>query len=182
MTEREGTARLEPGQVGRGEHAQHAPVRLDDDDVVGARVEHLDDRVDGDALRADLHRRLDDPRNGVLRRHPAGDDALAQDGVREDREVLAVANEDRRAVLVGHRLRGPADRDAALAENGRAGDQLGDPDRSELRHRMHDMTGLHEAPPQRRRQAGDARRPREQLERLLARDEQAARSPRGPGR
>ena len=111
MAEGERAARLEPGEVGRREHAEHVPRVVDDDDVVGAGVEHLDDRVDGDPLGPDLTRRgRTISETGLLGRHLAGDDALAQHGVGEDREVVAVADEDRRRVVVGHQLRRAPDR------------------------------------------------------------------------
>ena len=118
MAEGERAARLEAGEVGRREHAEHARALVDDDDVVGAGVEHLDDGVDRDALGPDLTAGRDDQRDGALRRHLAGDDALAQHGVGEDREVVAVADEDRRRVVVGHQLRRAADRHVASQNTG----------------------------------------------------------------
>ena len=182
MAQGERAPRLEARQVGGRQHAEHLPRCIDDHDVIGARSEHLDDRVHGDAIRPDLQRPRDDARDGAFGRHLARDDALAQDRVGEDRQILAVADEDRRrAVLVHHLGRAP-DRRVRIGEDRRAADQVGDPDRPELRQRVDRVPGLHEAVPVRRREIADAGRASEDCERLIAPDQPAHGPLAGPDR
>ena len=165
--------------------AEYLTRGVDDGDVIGSPVEHLDHRVDCDPLRPDLHGRLHDARDGALGRDLARDDPSPQDGVREDRQVLSVADEDRRAVVGRHQLRGAPDRDRALAEERGAGDQLGHADRPELGHRVHHVARPHEPVAERSREVGGSGRPGVERQRLLSRDEEANRlvaSPHGEGR
>ena len=150
--------------------------------MIRAAVEQLDDRVDRDSVRRHDHGRLDDPRDCVLRGEPAGDDARADDRVREDEEVVAVPDEDRRGVVVRHRLRRPADRHARLGEHRRPADQLLDANRPELRQRVDEVARLDEPFPQRHRDPPRALRPPEHDERLLPRDHVADRVLVGPHR
>ena len=173
MAQGEGAPGLEAGEVGRREHAEHLPGGIDDDDVVGAVVEHLDDRVDRDPVGPDLHCGLDDARDRILRRHLSGDHAGAQHGVGEDREVSAVPHEDRRPVVGRHQLGGAPDRDRTLAEERGTRDELADPNRAELRHRMDDVARLHEPRAERTGEMLGAGGPRVERERGVARHEQA---------
>ena len=182
VAERERAARLEAGEVGRREDAEHLARPVDDDDVIGAGVEHVDDRIHRSAVRVDLDGRLHDAEDGVLHRHVARDHALAQDRVGQDRDVVPVLDEDRRRVVLGHRLGGLADRDAAVAEHGRPRDEVGDPRRAELRQGMHDVAGLHEPVAERRGDVARPGGPREHLQRPLARNQVAGRLPRAPAR
>ena len=175
MAECEWTAHLEAGEIGSRENAEHTAGPVDDHDVVGSGVEHVHDRVHCSAVGVDLDGRLDDAEHRVLDRDVAGGHALAQDRVRQDRDAVPVLHQDRRRVVLGHRLGRLADRDASVAEHGRPGDELRDPGRAELRQGVHDVTGLDEPVAQGCRDVPCTRGPREHLERPLAWNEVARR-------
>ena len=173
VPECERAACLEPGEIGRREHPEHARAGVDDHDVVGARSEHLDDGVDGDPVGRHLDGRLHDPRHRVLGRGAFGDHALTEHGVGQDREVEAVADEERGGVVLAHDLSAAPDRGAALAEERRPVDQIGDPDRSQLGQGMDHVARLDEPAAERPREVRRAGRVGEDGERLLARDQEA---------
>ena len=170
VAERERASRLDAHQVGRRENALDPVQLVDHDEVVGARVEHVDDGIDGEPVRPDRHRSGDDARHGALGGNFARDDSRAKSGIREDVEVLAVENEDRRDRVLGHDPRGRTNRDVGTAEHGRTADQLLHAQGGELGKGVHRVAGLGQPFAEGHGDVAGSRRTAEHRECLFARD------------
>ena len=139
VTEREGAVRLAEHDVRRREHAHRPERRIHDRQVLDAGIEHVDRGLDGELRRGHGdggHRETGD---GVVRRHATQDHAASERRIGEDLELRRVRDEDRRALVVGHRLCGRADRVVVPAEDRRPRDQVGDAYGRDLGQGVHDV-------------------------------------------
>ena len=169
--QRERRAALEVHEVGGRDDAERRPVRVDDREVVDAGVEHVDHRVDGQALgRERLRGRDHEPADRRGAGKVLGDELPAQVGVGDDPEPVIELDEDARDVGGGHEARGVRGGGLGRAHRDRPVDERAEMGRALLGLGVRNVAGPDEPL---------SERARHELHAGRAREHRSARAPTG---